>query len=336
MLSAEEKASMAVYKTWGVRVAHLGVSNSSGRGISEGSAFLWDEDGHLVTCAHVLVGGVQYECTFTTHDACARGGGADMKVRSLATLVGVDTARDIALLRCCDFPHHGAGGAKTPVGTRARVGQRVHVVGAPFGLSQSLSSGVVSGVGRTLCVQSGTGGGGASAVPPLQDLIQTDAALNRGCSGGPVLSASGRLIGVATAIATPTGAFVGVGFCVPYSSVVRCVESILTTGRPPPLAALPALLDSHLTLRITRGVARAIAIRGSGEPSYLLDGDVLRSVRGERVRDYAMVWRLLRKMKVNDDVNVVVRRIGIGDVEVRVRLVDWNDLCGSVLSRSKM
>ena len=173
-----------------------------------GSGFLWDDSGHVVTNYHVVQGATRLRVT--------RG-----KTSWDAELVGAAPSRDIAVLRV-----NATGEQFRPiaVGTShdLQVGQKVFAIGNPFGLDQTLTTGVISGLGRRI-----QGRGGRT----IDDVIQTDAAINPGNSGGPLLDSAGRLIGVNTAIYSPTGAYAGIGFAIPVEEVTKIVPQLIRHGR---------------------------------------------------------------------------------------------------------
>jgi S1-C subfamily serine protease len=157
-----------------------------------GSGFVWDEKGHIVTNYHVIRGSNKAKVTLSdqaTYDA---------------VVVGVEPKKDIAVLRITSKTQL----RPLPVGTShdLRVGQSVFAIGNPFGLDQTLTTGVISALGREIQSVDNV---------PIRDVIQTDAAINPGNSGGPLLDISGRLIGVNTAIYSPSGAYAGIGCSVP-------------------------------------------------------------------------------------------------------------------------
>jgi S1-C subfamily serine protease len=174
-----------------------------------GSGFIWDDAGHVVTNFHVIQGAS--EATIRLAD------GRDYK----AVLVGVSPAHDIAVLRIgVDFKRP----PPVPVGTSEdlKVGQKVFAIGNPFGLDWTLTTGIVSALDRSLPSDSGQ---------TIEHLIQTDAAINPGSSGGPLLDSAGRLIGINTAIFSTTGESVGIGFAVPVDTVNRVVPELIRQGR---------------------------------------------------------------------------------------------------------
>lgn len=180
-----------------------------------GSGFLWDADGHIVTNAHVIEGANAAEVHLS-----------DGRVFP-ARLVGAAPRHDLAVLKIeiAEDPP-----APLPAGQSEtlRVGQSVLAIGNPFGLDWTLTTGIVSAMGRE--IPNGQGG-------RIEGLIQTDAAINPGNSGGPLIDSGGRLIGVNTAIFSPSGSSAGIGFAVPVDTVARVVPQLIETGfyRPPTL-----------------------------------------------------------------------------------------------------
>jgi S1-C subfamily serine protease len=174
-----------------------------------GSGFVWDQEGHVVTNFHVIQQGDAFSVTLADQSEWE------------AKVVGAAPDKDVAVLRI-----KAARERLVPLvrGTSQGlvVGQRVLAVGNPFGLDHSLTVGVVSALGRELRSPNGR---------RIRDVIQTDAAINPGNSGGPLLDSSGRLIGVNTAIFSPSGAFAGIGFAVPVDTVSRLVPQLISKGR---------------------------------------------------------------------------------------------------------
>jgi len=175
-----------------------------------GSGFVWDRAGHVVTNFHVIAEGQAVRVTLADQSEWE------------ARIVGVAPDKDLAVLKLDAEPGHLQ---PLPLGSSADlvVGQRVLAIGNPFGLDHSLTVGVVSALGRELGSPSGR---------LIRDVIQTDAAINPGNSGGPLLDSSGRLIGVNTAIYSPSGANAGIGFAVPVDTVKRLVPQLIERGRP--------------------------------------------------------------------------------------------------------
>jgi S1-C subfamily serine protease len=173
-----------------------------------GSGFIWDDDGHVVTNYHVIEGAQEAFVTL-----------ADKRSYP-AKLVGASAEHDLAVLKI-EVPFDRP--PPVPIGTSAdlRVGQSVLAIGNPFGLDYTLTTGIVSALDRTI---EGRRGGA------IDNLIQTDAAINPGNSGGPLMDSAGRLIGINTAIFSPSGAYAGIGFAVPVDTVNRVVPRLIDYG----------------------------------------------------------------------------------------------------------
>jgi S1-C subfamily serine protease len=174
-----------------------------------GSGFVWDRDGHIVTNFHVIQQGDAFSVTLSDQSEWE------------ARVVGSAPEKDLAVLKI-KAPRERLTPLAPGTSKSLLVGQHVYAVGNPFGLDHSLTTGVVSALGRELRSPSGR---------RIRDVIQTDAAINPGNSGGPLLDSSGRLIGVSTAIFSPSGASAGIGFAVPVDTVTRLVPQLITRGR---------------------------------------------------------------------------------------------------------
>ena len=269
-----------------------------------GSGFIWDERGHVVTNHHVLAGATSARVRLSD----------DRDVD--AKLVGSSPAHDLAVLRIDvdDLP------PPIPLGSSAdlKVGQMVLAIGNPFGLDWSLTTGIVSALDRSL-----PAGDGRNLIAHL---IQTDAAINQGNSGGPLLDSAGRLIGVNTAIYSPSGAWAGVGFAIPVDTVNRVVPQLIATGR----YVRPALgiqVDDRLNQLITRrmgieGVVILEVTRGSGAAAAglqgarvrndgsIVPGDIILAIDGTPVDSVARLTSRLDDFNVGDTVRLTVLRDG--------------------------
>jgi len=278
-----------------------------------GSGFIWDDAGHVVTNFHVIQGAS--EATIRLAD------GRDYK----AVLVGVSPAHDIAVLRIgVDFKRP----PPVPVGTSAdlKVGQKVFAIGNPFGLDWTLTTGIVSALDRSLPSDSG---------PTIEHLIQTDAAINPGNSGGPLLDSAGRLVGITTAIFSPSGASAGIGFAVPVDTVNRVVPQLISNGRyiRPALGIgideginqrLSAMLQAEgvFVLRVQPGsAAEQAGLRGAriADDGSFVPGDVIVGVDGRPVAGVGELLGRLDDYKVGDTVRLQVQR-DTGKIEVPVTL----------------
>jgi S1-C subfamily serine protease len=229
-----------------------------------GSGFVWDKDGHVVTNFHVIEDGTKFSVTLgdTEYDA---------------TLVGVAPDKDVAVLKI-----NAPADRLEPLDLgRSRdlvVGQRVLAVGNPFGFDHTLTTGVVSGLGRELRSPSGR---------RIRDVIQTDAAINPGNSGGPLLDSSGRLIGINSAIYSPSGASAGISFAVPIDTVSRLVPQLIKYGRikQPGIAGATLLPDAIARANGITGVAIYTVDEGSPSDRAGLTGITLTRSRRPRLGD---------------------------------------------------
>jgi S1-C subfamily serine protease len=278
-----------------------------------GSGFIWDDAGHVVTNLHVIKGASEASVKLAD--------GSDYR----ASLVGASPAHDIAVLKI------GVGAKRTravPVGESStlRVGQKVFAIGNPFGLDWSLTTGIVSALDRSLAADSGGS---------IDHLIQTDAAINPGNSGGPLLDSAGRLIGINTAIYSPSGASAGVGFAVPVDTVNRVVPQLIRTGR----YIRPSLgvdIDEGMNQRLvtvlkTAGVyilrvaPGSTAAKAGLKPTTLtregnvIPGDVIVAVEGKPVDTVSRLGSILDDYKVGDTVKITVLR-GDAKTEISVTL----------------
>ena len=174
-----------------------------------GSGFLWDQDGRIVTNYHVVQGADAAQVTLADHSTWQ------------ARLVGAYPDKDLAVL-VIDVPRERLQPILLGTASDLQVGQKVFAIGNPFGLDQSLTTGVISALGRE--IESVTR-------RAIKGMIQTDAAINPGNSGGPLLDSAGRLIGVNTAIFSPSGAFAGIGFAIPADEVNRVVPQLIKHGK---------------------------------------------------------------------------------------------------------
>ena len=269
-----------------------------------GSGFVWDRLGHVVTNHHVIAG---------ASGAVVRL--ADGRAFN-AVLVGASPQHDLAVLRI------GVGAGRPeplPIGTShdLRVGQKVFAIGNPFGLDWTLTTGIVSALNRELPSEAGT---------VIEGLIQTDAAINPGNSGGPLLDSAGRLVGVNTAIYSPSGASAGIGFAVPVDAVNRVVPRLIAAGRyvRPALGvrveqqindALSARLgiEGVFVLEVEPGsAAERAGIRPAriGRDGSFHPGDVIVALGERPVRRVADLLGALDRCEPGQEVTVAVLRDG--------------------------
>ncbi len=276
-----------------------------------GSGFVIDEAGHILTNYHVIEGAEHIEVNF----------GDDTPYP--AEVVGVDPRNDVAVIRA-EAPAELLIPVELGTSSNLAVGQRAIAIGNPFGqFGRTLTTGVISALDRTLEGQDGR---------IITGVIQTDAAINRGNSGGPLLDSSGRVIGINSAIFSPTGASVGVGFAVPIDTVRRLLPDLLTLGRyrhpwlgiryayavSPGLAELLKLPVDHglLLVQLYEGSPLAQAnVRGAQEQAILgnqriyVGGDILVAVNDQPISRLQELEALLEdNYRVGDTVNVTLMR----------------------------
>ncbi len=264
-----------------------------------GSGFVWDGAGHVITNFHVIQGASAAQVTL------------DDQTSYPAKLVGTEPDKDIAVLR---IETKGAELKPIRIGTSAdlQVGQKVFAIGNPFGLDQTLTTGIISALGREIKSVSGR---------PITGVVQTDAVINPGNSGGPLLDSAGRLIGMNTAIYSPTGASVGIGFAVPVDTVNRIVEQILRFGRVthPDLGIDPA--DDQVVRRLglkgvlvidvdARGGAAAAGIRPTLRDSRgrIRLGDLIVAIDGKPIQNNNDLYKALDGRAPGDKVKVTLER----------------------------
>lgn len=268
-----------------------------------GSGLIWDKTGHIVTNYHVIRGATELQVTLT--------GGAEHP----AKVVGYDEDRDVAVLQLVTPEGDPPVLHPTKLGDSAGllVGQRVFAIGNPFGLDHTLTSGIISGTGRE--ISSGNTG------RPIQDVIQTDAAINPGNSGGPLLDSDGNLIGINTAIYSPSGANSGVGFAIPVDIVRSSVDQIIKFGRvirpilgisfAPDQSSEQLGVQGILVLDARKGgPAWKSGIKGTSRDKYgrLVLGDIITAVNNKRVRTASDLYKLLDKCNIGDTIDLEVIR----------------------------
>jgi S1-C subfamily serine protease len=321
-LSEEEQTTIAIFKKASPSVVYITtlqrVVNPWTRNVfsvpqGTGSGFIWDDLGHVVTNNHVIADAS--EATVRLND------GRTYR----AVLIGSSPEQDLAVLRIrvpFDRP------PPVPLGSSAdlKVGQKVFAIGNPFGLDYTLTTGVVSALDRTLSEGNGS---------TIDHLIQTDAAINPGNSGGPLLDSAGRLIGINTAIYSPSGAYAGIGFAVPVDTVNRVVPELIANGR----YVRPSLgisVDEHinrailsklgvegvLVLQVKAGsTGEAAGLRGTQVDSggNVEPGDVIQSVDGSKVTTVAELQSRLNDFHIGDQVTLGLWRDG-RQIEVKAVL----------------
>ena len=266
-----------------------------------GSGFVWDTRGNIITNFHVIQNADAAQVTLADQ--------SNWKAR----VVGVAPDKDLAVLRI-DAPANRL--PPIPIGTSKdlQVGQSVFAIGNPFGLDQTLTTGVISALNRE--IESVTR-------RPIQGVIQSDAAINPGNSGGPLLDSAGRLIGVNTAIYSPSGASAGIGFAIPVDTVNRIVPELIRSGKVTRPGLGVQIADEQIAQRLgVSGVLVVDVAKGSAasragiQPTRrdaegrLRLGDIIVAIDGKKVTTSNDLFLLLEKYQIGDAVTISMLRDG--------------------------
>jgi S1-C subfamily serine protease len=327
-LTPEELVNVAVYdevnrsvvniNTKTVRNETITIFNFEILGEGAGSGSVLDTRGHILTNYHVVDGAREIEVTLFN------GKSYDGR------LVGKDESNDVAVVHI-EAPPESLVPVTFGESTHLRVGQRVFAIGNPFGLERTLSTGIISSLNRTLPARNHR---------TIKSIIQIDAAINPGNSGGPLLDSHGRLIGMNTAIASPTGQSAGVGFAIPVGSIARVVPQLIERGRViRPDAGITRVLQTEQGLLIATmtpgGPAEQAGLRGfrivkqrrkQGIFSYETQSidrnaaDLIVAVDGEKIVTANDFLSLVETRQPGQDVTITVIRGG-REVNVPVRLI---------------
>jgi len=310
-LGADEQANIELFRRASPSVVHITTLETQQDLFSmnlqqvprgTGTGFAWDEHGHIVTNFHVIQGGSSARVTLADQSSYP------------AKLVGAFPDRDLAVLKI-EVP-----AAKLPpiaLGTSRdlQVGQRVFAIGNPFGLDQTLTTGLVSALNREI---------ESFNQRSIRGVIQTDAAINPGNSGGPLLDSAGRLIGVNTQIASPSGASAGIGFAIPVDEVNRIVPRLIRDGRylRPALGVTAGPAALQQALHLPKGVALVQVTSGGpaaraglqafrrGANGDVVAGDVITAINDEPVGDLDEMLAQLERRQPGDGITLSLWRNG--------------------------
>jgi S1-C subfamily serine protease len=310
-LAADEQAHVELFRKASpsvVNITSLGVQrdlfsmNVQQVPRGTGTGFVWDERGHIVTNFHVIQGANGARVTLADQSSWD------------AELVGAYPDRDLAVLRIQapqdKLPPIALGSSRD-----LQVGQRVYAIGNPFGLDQTLTTGIVSALGREI---------ESFNQRTIRGVIQTDAAINPGNSGGPLLDSAGRLIGVNTQIASPSGASAGIGFAIPVDEVNRIVPRLIRDGRfvRPALGVTAGPPALQRALKLPKGVPLVQVAPNSpaakaglqpfrrGRGDEIVAGDVITAVNDEPVESLDDILEVLERRQPGDRVTVSLWRAG--------------------------
>jgi S1-C subfamily serine protease len=310
-LAADELANIDIFKRASPSVVHI-TTLAAQRDLfslnvqqvprGTGTGFVWDDSGHIVTNYHVIQGGTAARVTLADQSSFD------------AELVGAFADRDLAVLRIKapkdKLPPLAIGSSRELI-----VGQRVYAIGNPFGLDQTLTIGIVSALNREI---------ESFNQRTIRGVIQTDAAINPGNSGGPLIDSAGRLIGVNTQIASPSGASAGIGFAIPVDEVNRIVPRLIRDGRfvRPALGISAGPASLQRSLGLPKGVALVQVSPGSpaaraglepfrrGQRGEVVAGDVITAVGDDAIDSLDDLLALLERRQPGEQVTLAVWRAG--------------------------
>jgi 2-alkenal reductase len=315
-LDAAEQAAVKLFENAAPSVAYIYTERVEATGFftaeiarGAGSGFVWDEQGHIVTNYHVVEGARTVQVRL------------DAGRTYNAKVVGVAPDYDLAVVKLPEIP---PGLRPIPIGRSAdlRIGQTTYAIGNPFGLSRTLTRGIVSALDRHLPT---------TEIREIPGAIQTDAAINPGNSGGPLLDSAGRLIGVNSAIRSPSGGSTGVGFAIPVDLVNRVVPYLIATGHAPrPSIGIVPIHPDLVARAGIKGVVIARVVRGSPAAEAGLRayddrtgdlGDVIVAVNGRIVESLPTFAAELDRVGIGHVAELTVIRDG-KERRVKVKVFD--------------
>jgi S1-C subfamily serine protease len=322
-LGADETATIEVFKKAAPSVVHItsvvARRDRMSLDVTEipqgtGSGFVWDTSGNIVTNSHVIAGGSHAQVTLDDGTTYA------------AEVVGQEINKDIAVLKI-DAPPSKLRAISVGRSASLLVGQKVLAIGNPFGLDHSLTTGVISGLEREIKSASNR---------TIFGVIQTDASINPGNSGGPLLDGGGNLIGINTAIYSPSGANAGIGFAVPVDTINSIVPELIKYGKVKrPGLGINIWPNKYSQRRIEGVVIRDVIPGGPAANAGLVGfgrtpdgrmmlGDVIVAVGGIETNDVDDLYKVLDDHRVGDTIDVVVQREQVRRA-VKITLVDLSE-----------
>jgi S1-C subfamily serine protease len=310
-LGADEQANVDLFRRVSPSVVHITTLETQRDMFSmnvmqvprgTGTGFVWDAQGHIVTNFHVIQGGSGARVTLADQTSFP------------AKLIGAFPDRDLAVLKI-DAPQNKVPPIAVGTSRDLVVGQRVYAIGNPFGLDQTLTLGIVSALNREIESFNGR---------TIRGVVQTDAAINPGNSGGPLLDSAGRLIGVNTQIASPSGASAGIGFAIPVDEVNRIVPRLVRDGRfvRPALGVTAGAPDLARALKLPKGVP-VVQLSPNGPAAKaglqvfrrerggdIVQGDVITAINDEPVGDLDEMLSQLERRAPGESVTLTLWRAG--------------------------
>jgi len=333
-LTEEEKINIKIYETLSPAVVNITTYKTEylhyffdvfpQQREGQGSGVIFNKQGYILTNHHV-VGNADRVTIALSQDEKAFE----------ATLVGTDPANDLAILKIKDPPRDLT---TIPLGTseNLQVGQKVYAIGNPFGFNRTLTSGIISALGRPLKTEDGN---------IVEGAIQTDASINPGNSGGPLIDSSGKLIGINTMIVSPSGGSVGIGFAIPIDTIKELIPELVEYGYVKrgwidatflPITSriaksLNYYVDYGLMIMVTakNGEAYNAGLRGGneraiyGQSVIYIGGDIIVAVDKIKITDYSSLIQVLRNKKPNDVVEVEYYR-GNKKYATKLKLIEKN------------
>jgi len=331
-LDDEERNNIYIYETLSPAVVNITVYKTEyfnhffdiypQKSEGQGSGAIFDKKGLIITNYHVIGDADRLTVALTSED----------KVYD-AEIVGSDPENDLAVIKIKNPPDNLT---TIPFGIsdNLKVGQKVYAIGNPFGLDRTLTSGIISGLGRP--IKSGSGN-------VIEGAIQTDASINPGNSGGPLIDFSGNMIGINTMIISPSGGSVGLGFAIPINTAKEVIEDLLNFGYvkrgwidatflpiTPRLARYlnyPVTYGLMIMMVARNGEAFKAGLRGGNEKAVYgnnivyIGGDIITSINGVKVTDYSAMVQILKDKKPDDIVSVEYYRNKI-KYTTKVKLID--------------
>jgi len=312
--SAVQQATVNIYKRVSPSVVHIAVEGTSILDSGTGSGFVYDQLGHIVTNNHVVASGRNIIVTFSDD------------TRAPAEVVATDPGTDLAVIKV-DVPEPLLVPVELGDSDHLEVGEQAIAIGNPFGFERTMTVGVISSLGRVVPQENGS-----RYRFSLANLIQTDAAVNPGNSGGPLIDSQGRVIGINSFIFSETGVSSGVGFAIPVNTVKRIVPALITNGRyaHPWLGIsgqdIDNLLAENLALPVRRGIlvqttfqdgpAGQAGLRGGGRETEVeglfrvvrIGGDIIIGIDGQPVGGMDDLITYLETRRVGDQVILSVVR----------------------------